>query len=149
MVIAEPGATLLTVCEQGYGKRTDLDEYRSQSRGGVGLINIKTTDRNGKVVALKAVHDGDEVMIVTASGIIIRMGLEEVRAIGRNTAGVRMIRLNDPDKVVAVTRLASEEQGDPSASSDPVRDQDASSMSADSSQEDMPSDEEISDEENG
>jgi DNA gyrase subunit A len=109
MVIPEAGATLLTVCEFGFGKRTSLEEYRSQSRGGLGLINIKTTDRNGKVVALKAVHDDDEVMIVTASGIIIRMGLEEVRAIGRNTAGVRMIRPNEGDKVVAVARLANEE----------------------------------------
>ncbi len=109
MVIPEAGATLLTVCEYGFGKRTSLEEYRSQSRGGLGLINIKTTDRNGKVVALKAVHDDDQVMIVTASGIIIRMGLEEVRAIGRNTAGVRMIRPNEGDKVVAVARLANEE----------------------------------------
>ncbi len=144
MVIAEPGATLLTVCEQGYGKRTNLEEYRSQSRGGVGLINIKTTDRNGKVVALKAVHDDDEVMIVTASGIIIRMGLEEVRAIGRNTAGVRMIRLTEGDKVVAVTRLANEEQGVQSASSERLPNSTASledsSPPDDEAQDDIQSD---------
>jgi DNA gyrase subunit A len=109
MVIAEKGASLLTVCENGYGKRTDLDDYRPQHRGGVGLINIKTTDRNGKVVAIKTVHDDDELMLISAGGIIIRTGLEQVRAIGRNTAGVRMIRLDEGDKLVAAERLIVEE----------------------------------------
>jgi DNA gyrase subunit A len=110
MVIAEKGASLLTVCEKGYGKRTDLDDYRSQNRGGLGLINIKTTDRNGKVVAIKAVHDNDELMLITAGGMIIRTGLEQVREIGRNTAGVRMIRMDEGDKLVAAERLIAEEE---------------------------------------
>ena len=108
MVVVEPGASLLTVCERGYGKRTDLDDYRVQSRGGLGLINIKTTDRNGKVVALKAVHDDDDLMMITANGMIVRTGLDEVRSIGRNTAGVRMISLKEGDKLVAVARLLVE-----------------------------------------
>jgi DNA gyrase subunit A len=111
MVIVEEGASLLTVCENGYGKRTDLNDYRSQSRGGLGLINIKTTSRNGKVVALKAVHDEDELMMITAGGMIIRTGLEEVRTIGRNTAGVRMIRLKSGDKLVTAERLATDANG--------------------------------------
>lgn len=111
MVIVEEGASLLTVCENGYGKRTNLADYRSQSRGGLGLINIKTTSRNGKVVALKAVHDKDELMMITAGGMIIRTGLEEVRTIGRNTAGVRMIRLKSGDKLVATERLATDANG--------------------------------------
>ena len=116
MVVAEKGASLLTVCERGFGKRTDLDDYRVQSRGGLGLINIKTTDRNGRVVALKAVHDDDELMMITANGMIVRTGLEEVRAIGRNTAGVRMISLKEGDTLVAVTRLEVEDvDGDESA----------------------------------
>jgi DNA gyrase subunit A len=110
MVIVEPGASLLTVCENGYGKRTTLQDYRPQSRGGLGLINMKTTERNGKVVALKAVHDDDELMMITAAGMIIRTGLDQVRAIGRNTAGVRMIKLKANDKLVAVERLAKEEE---------------------------------------
>ena len=108
MVVVEPGASLLTVCERGYGKRTDLDDYRVQSRGGLGLINIKTTDRNGKVVALKAVHDDDDLMMITANGMIVRTGLDEVRSIGRNTAGVRMISLKEGDTLVAVARLLVE-----------------------------------------
>ena len=112
MVIVEEGASLLTVCEEGFGKRTSLDDYRSQSRGGLGLINIKTTERNGKVVAMKAVADDDELMMITANGIIIRTGLSEVRAIGRNTAGVRMIRLKSGDKLVAAERLVAEDDDD-------------------------------------
>jgi DNA gyrase subunit A len=109
MVISEEKASLLTVCENGYGKRTSLANYRPQSRGGVGLINIKTTARNGKVVALKAVHDKDELMMITASGIIIRTGLEQIRSIGRNTQGVRLIKLKAGDKLVAAEKIVSEE----------------------------------------
>jgi DNA gyrase subunit A len=112
MVIAEEDASLLTVCENGYGKRTSLDDYRPQSRAGIGLINIKTTKRNGKVVALKAVRDEDELMMITANGIIIRTGLEDVRSIGRNTQGVRLIKLGPADKLVAAAKIASEVEGD-------------------------------------
>ena len=112
MVVAEKDASLLTVCENGYGKRTDLDDYRVQKRGGIGLINIKTTERNGKVVALKAVRKDDELMMITANGIIIRTGLEEVRSIGRNTQGVRMIKVGADDKLVAAERLIADEDED-------------------------------------
>lgn len=115
MVVAEPEASLLTVCERGFGKRTALEDYRVQSRGGLGLINIKTTERNGKVVALKAVHDDDDLMMITANGMIVRTGLSELRAIGRNTAGVRMISLRDGDKLVAVARLIIEDDGNDDA----------------------------------
>ncbi|MHC5061615.1 MAG: DNA gyrase subunit A [Planctomycetota bacterium] len=110
MVIPHEGATLLTVCEKGYGKRTNLEDYRPQKRGGLGLINIKTTARNGKVVALKAVDDNDELMMITAKGMIVRTGLDQVRAIGRNTAGVRMIKLKAGDKLVAAERLDTEDE---------------------------------------
>ncbi|MHC4707873.1 MAG: DNA gyrase subunit A [Planctomycetota bacterium] len=108
MVIAEKEASLLTVCENGYGKRTSLDDYRRQGRGGLGLINIKTTSRNGKVVALKSVHDKDDLMMITANGIIIRTGLEDIREIGRNTQGVRLIKLGSGDKLVAVEKIVVE-----------------------------------------
>ena len=108
MVVAEPDASLLTVCERGYGKRTALEDYRVQSRGGLGLINIKISERNGKVVALKAVGDDDELMMISAKGMIVRTGLDGLRSIGRNTAGVRMISLKEGDKLVAVARLLVE-----------------------------------------
>ncbi len=109
MVIAEEAASLLTVCENGYGKRTTLEDYRQQKRGGIGLINIKTTDRNGKVVALKAIQSMDELMMITANGIIIRTGLEQVREIGRNTQGVRLIKLKQGDKLVAAEKIVVED----------------------------------------
>ncbi|MEA3227087.1 MAG: DNA gyrase C-terminal beta-propeller domain-containing protein, partial [Planctomycetota bacterium] len=108
MVIVEEKAALFTVCENGYGKRTGLDNYRSQSRGGLGLRNIKTTERNGKVVALKAVHSNDDLMMITANGIIIRTGLDQIRSIGRNTQGVRLIKLKEGDKLVAAEKIVSE-----------------------------------------
>jgi DNA gyrase subunit A len=115
MVIAEEGASLLTVCEHGYGKRTSLADYRQQSRGGLGLINIKTTKRNGKVVGIKAVRDSDDLMMITANGIIIRTGLDGIREIGRNTQGVRLIKLSPGDKLVAAEKIATEAEEDSEA----------------------------------
>ena len=113
MVIPTEKASLFTVCENGYGKRTGVDSYRSQTRGGVGLKNIKTSARNGKVVALKAVEVGDDLMLITAGGMIIRTGLDEIRSIGRNTQGVRLIKLKEEDKLVAAEKIAAEDlEGD-------------------------------------
>ena len=110
MVIVEEKAALFTLCENGYGKRTGLENYRSQSRGGVGLKNIKTSERNGKVVALKAVHSKDDLMMITATGMIIRTGLDEIRSIGRNTQGVRLIKLKPGDKLVAAEKIIAEDE---------------------------------------
>ena len=112
MVIAEEKASLLTVCEKGYGKRTMLDNYRPQSRGGIGLKNIKTSERNGKVVTLKTVQNKDDLMMITAHGIIIRTGLEQIRSIGRNTQGVRLIKLKPDDKLVAAEKITVEDIND-------------------------------------
>ncbi len=115
MVIVREGASLFTVCEHGYGKRTDIEEYRTQSRGGLGLKDIKTTERNGKVVALKAVRTTDDLMLITAMGMIIRTGLDDVRAIGRNTQGVRIINLKEGDKLVAVEKISPDEEDEEAA----------------------------------
>ena len=114
MSLVKPDATLLTVCENGHGKRTEFSEYRTQSRGGIGLINIRTTDRNGKVVGMMTVRDGDELMLVTQAGQMMRIGVDSksIRPIGRATQGVRIIRLNDDDKLVAMARVAAEEAGE-------------------------------------
>ncbi|GJM23755.1 MAG: DNA topoisomerase (ATP-hydrolyzing) [Phycisphaerae bacterium] len=109
MIAIRPGASVLTVCENGFGKRTNIDEYRLTKRGGKGVINIKVTDRNGQVVAMKAVNDKDELMFITQNGIMLRTDLDEVREIGRATQGVRLIKTNEDDKVVAVARIVPEE----------------------------------------
>jgi DNA gyrase subunit A len=109
MVVTDGTGSLLTVCENGYGKRTLVEEYRLQSRGGKGIIDIKTSDRNGKVVNLLAVADDDEVMLITKDGQIVRTKVGEVSIVGRNTQGVRCIALNGDDKLVGVARIPREE----------------------------------------
>ena len=110
MEVVTPGGTLLTVSENGYGKRTDLDEYRVQSRGGLGIINIHTTDRNGRVVGIAYVRDEDELMLITEQGKILRMVTRDVRTIGRATQGVRLIGVDEDDRVVSIARLAEREE---------------------------------------
>ncbi|MCX8194976.1 MAG: DNA gyrase subunit A, partial [Candidatus Micrarchaeota archaeon] len=102
--------TLLTVTENGYGKRTALGEYRLQSRGGKGVINIKTEGRNGKVVGIVAVNDTDQLLLVSSGGKIIRTFVKDVSVIGRNTAGVRLMKLDEGEKIVAVEKLSSEDE---------------------------------------
>jgi DNA gyrase subunit A len=103
----EPVPALLTVTANGYGKRTELAEYRVQSRGGKGIITIKTTERNGPVVAVATVSEAEEVMLITNQGMLIRMPAKGISVIGRNTQGVRLIMLESTEEqVVAVARVA-------------------------------------------
>jgi DNA gyrase subunit A len=111
VIAADDKETLLTICENGHGKRTQMDEYRTTRRKGKGIINIQTTDRNGKVVAVLDVRDTDEIMIITAEGMVIRTPVSTLSTIGRNTQGVRLIRLNETDKVVSVAKLAETPPG--------------------------------------
>ena len=101
--------SILTVTENGYGKRTAVEEYRIQTRGGKGVLTIKTSDRNGNVVGVLPVHDDDQVMLIANSGKIIRMPMDTLRIIGRNTQGVRLINLNDHESVVGLSMLVREE----------------------------------------
>ncbi len=110
MVVLGDGGSLLTISEHGYGKRTDQSEYPSKHRGGRGVIDIKTTDRNGGVVGCIEVGNEDEVMIATQNGILIRTPVSSVSQIGRNTQGVRLINLGDGDRVIDVTRVVGNGQ---------------------------------------
>ena len=115
MEMVRQGGTLLTVTENGYGKRTELDEYRLQSRGGLGIINIQTSDRNGRVVGVAYVASGDELMLISQQGKVIRMSTDGIRVIGRATQGVRLIETEENDKVVSIARLeedGSQEEGE-------------------------------------
>jgi DNA gyrase subunit A len=102
--------TLLTVSGNGFGKRTKISEYRLQSRGGKGLINIKATDKTGEVVSIKLVDDTNELMIITTKGTLIRTKVRDIKTIGRNTQGVRLIKLKDGEKVSAVARIVEDEE---------------------------------------
>jgi DNA gyrase subunit A len=110
-VVREPGE-LLTVTAGGYGKRTELAEYRLQSRGGKGIINIKTTPRNGDVVGVKFISHDEEVMLITEKGMIIRLSTADISTIGRATQGVRLIQMEEGDRLVSVARLAEREDGE-------------------------------------
>jgi DNA gyrase subunit A len=109
MEVVTSDATLLTVCEKGHGKRTEVVEYRQQTRGGIGLKNIQTTDRNGPVVGIACVTDQHELLIVTEQGQIIRMPASGLRPIGRDTQGVRLIDLASGDRVVSIATLMEPE----------------------------------------
>jgi DNA gyrase subunit A len=150
MVVADPDATLLTVCEHGYGKRTPCGlgtpvsgaatgeegegaeaeavepaeeqeaetessgmRYRTQNRGGKGIRDIKTTARNGEVVSVVAVRDEDQVLMMTARGKIQRVNVSEIKPIGRNTQGVRIMRLDDGDTLAAVVPVPPGEAEEP------------------------------------
>ncbi|MBI3292834.1 MAG: DNA gyrase subunit A [Elusimicrobia bacterium] len=109
MEVVSPKDVFLTATEHGYGKRTEVGKYRLQARGGKGVRNIKTTERNGVVVGLRKANNGDEVMLVTAKGITIRLPVKDVSIIGRNVQGVRLLRLEEGDKLSAITPIAQEE----------------------------------------
>ena len=109
MTVVRPGATLLTVTENGYGKRTELGEYRVQSRGGVGIISIQASERNGRVAGVACVDGDDEVLLITQQGKVLRMVARDARPIGRATQGVRLIGIGDDDRVVSVARLVERE----------------------------------------
>jgi DNA gyrase subunit A len=100
---------ILSVTEQGYGKRTDVDEYRLQSRGGKGVINVKTTARNGKVVSIMLVNEKTELMVISQFGKIIRIDTKNIREAGRSTQGVRLLHLEDDDRVAAASVIPPEE----------------------------------------
>ncbi len=105
---------ILTVTEGGYGKRTPVNEYRIQGRGGKGIISVKTTERNGPAVGFLQVRDEDEIMLMAAQGKVLRCKVDDIREIGRNTQGVRLLDMDgDEDRVVAVVRLVEREEGVP------------------------------------
>lgn len=121
MEILSLGAAILTVSENGFGKRTEMDEYRLQSRGGKGIITMKTTDKTGRVVGVQQVTEDDQLMLVTNKGKIIRLRIKDIRVIGRNTQGVHLIDLEEGERVVSLARVAEkEEEEEEQDNSDPA-----------------------------
>ncbi|MGE0439827.1 MAG: DNA gyrase subunit A [Gemmatimonadales bacterium] len=110
MVVIRRDATLLVVSEKGFGKRSELSDYRVQKRGGKGIITFHNTDKTGDCVALKEVQPQDELMMITRSGVIIRVPVDGIRVIGRNTQGVRVMNLDDGDMIMGVARVVKEDE---------------------------------------
>ncbi|MFA5175972.1 MAG: DNA gyrase subunit A [Candidatus Nanoarchaeia archaeon] len=104
------GNYLLTITENGYGKRTSIEDYRLVSRGASGVLDIKVNDRNGKVVGAKVVNENDEIMVITKNGSLIRMNVSDISEIGRNTQGVRIMKLDEGDKVINIAKIIKEEE---------------------------------------
>jgi len=105
MAIVSEEGTLLTITENGYGKRSPISEYRKTHRGSKGVRTIITNERNGKVIWVKEVTDDDEIMVTSREGMIVRIPVKDIRIQGRNTMGVRIMKLNEGDKVVSVAKI--------------------------------------------
>jgi len=112
MVVVRAGASLLVVTEGGMGKRTEVDAYRLQKRGGMGVINMKLTGKTGKVVSIKSVAPGEELMLITKNGVVNRQRADEIRVIGRATQGVRLVSLDQDDAIMDVARVVAEDGGE-------------------------------------
>jgi DNA gyrase subunit A len=110
MDVVEPGTTLLSITSKGIGKRTPIDDYRLQSRGGKGIITIKTSGENGEVVGVLKVDETDEAMLITSGGQAIRIPVNGISIIGRNTKGVRLFRVSKGEQVVCVTKIIEPEE---------------------------------------
>lgn len=110
MEILEEESDILIITKNGYGKRTPANEYRIQTRGGKGLRTCNITDKNGDVVALKCVTSGEEIMVITVSGVLIRLSVSGISQMGRNTQGVKVIRLGDSEFVSTVAKVQTSEE---------------------------------------
>jgi DNA gyrase subunit A len=120
LLIKREGTTVLVATEKGFGKRTEISQYRAQKRGGKGVLTMKTTDKVGKMVTIKEVVDKDDLMIITNQGVLIRQPVSQIRAIGRATQGVKLIKLGEGTLVSSITRIMSEEDdGDENNSAEP------------------------------
>jgi len=112
VAVQRPSATILVITDRGYGKRSDLADYRVTNRGGKGVITVKTTEKVGKLISIKEVTDSDDLMIITSKGILIRQKMKDIRVMGRNAQGVRVIKLGENDTISAVARIAEEDKDD-------------------------------------
>ena len=120
MLLIKREGTVLVATEKGFGKRTEISQYRAQKRGGKGVLTMKTTDKVGKMVTIKEVVDKDDLMIITNQGVLIRLPVAQIRSIGRATQGVKLIKLGDGTLVSSITRIMSEEEDDENNNTEPT-----------------------------
>ena len=110
LLIKREGTTVLVATEKGFGKRTEISQYRPQKRGGKGVLTMRTTDKVGKMITIKEAIDSDDLMIITTRGVLIRQPVSKIRAIGRATQGVKLINLDKGAMVASITRIISEDE---------------------------------------
>jgi DNA gyrase subunit A len=111
LLVIKRNDNILVVTEKGYGKRSDINDYRITHRGGKGVITVKTSEKVGKMIAMMEVVDGDELVIISTQGMVIRQSIKEIRVMGRNTQGVRVIRLNEGDTIADIAKVVPDEEG--------------------------------------
>jgi DNA gyrase subunit A len=111
LLVIKRNDNILVVTEKGYGKRSDINDYRITHRGGKGVITVKTSDKVGKMIAMMEVVDGDELVIISTQGMVIRQSIKDIRLMGRNTQGVRVIRLSEGDSIADIAKVVPEEEG--------------------------------------
>jgi DNA gyrase subunit A len=109
LIVLKRQSSIMVVTEKGYGKRSDMNGYRVTRRGGKGVITVKTSDKVGKMISLMDVVDGDELVIITSRGMVIRQSISDIRVMGRNTQGVRVIKLKESDKIADISKVIPEE----------------------------------------
>ncbi|MGH2574550.1 MAG: DNA gyrase C-terminal beta-propeller domain-containing protein, partial [Ignavibacteria bacterium] len=110
VAVRRSGSSILVVTNKGYGKRSDLDDYRLTRRGGKGVITVKSSEKSGNMISIREVVDNDDLMIITSKGIMIRQHVSDIRVMGRNTQGVRLIKLEQGDTISAVASVVGEEE---------------------------------------
>jgi DNA gyrase subunit A len=110
MAASIPDSYLLAVTENGFGKRTELDEYKVQSRGGKGILTYRITDKTGKIAGVKLVNESDDILLISSDGTIIRMSVSEISILGRATQGVTLMRTAEGSRVVSIARMLKEEE---------------------------------------
>ena len=118
--VVQEGATVLTITERGFGKRTPLDEYRLQGRAGKGIIDIKTEGRNGSVVGMLQIREGDDILVITTNGKMICIHGDDITSQGRNTMGVRIIDLDADDRAGSIARVEAEQAAAPEQTVEPA-----------------------------
>jgi len=110
-LVVRSASTLLVVTDKGFGKRSEIDDYRITRRGGKGVITVRTGEKNGNLISIKEINDKDELVIITNSGMVIRQGVKKIRVMGRATQGVKLINLKEGDSIADVAKVVSEEEG--------------------------------------
>jgi DNA gyrase subunit A len=138
--VNNPEVTVLVVSEKGYGKRTDIEDYRVTNRGGKGVKTINITDKTGELVAIKDVTDQDDLMIINKSGIVIRIGVADLRVMGRATQGVRLITLKEDDEIASIAKVDHEDEEEEVISND-VTEQQTEENSSEETSTDEPTEE--------
>jgi DNA gyrase subunit A len=110
LIVIRSATTLLVVTDKGFGKRSEIDDYRITRRGGKGVITVRTGEKNGNLIAIKEINDRDELVIITNSGMVIRQGVKKIRVMGRATQGVKLINLKEGDSIADVAKVVSEDE---------------------------------------